>query len=164
MSVKDANYLGAAGEEAACTEFLRRGYNVAYFLIDEGIDLVVSDSTKDLLYGVQVKTSEPTTSGAQLVGHYLLSREQLAEPKRNELFYVFVLSKAEGFVFVVVSQRELFHLRLRFEQTSKRSAKTEELNLRLFFAPSGEISGWGQPFSSFLGFERYFPFRSHSAR
>lgn len=164
MAVTDANYLGPAGEDAVSAELLRRGYNTARWRLDEGIDLLASDSTQDLLYALQVKTTDPVLSGTQQVGHYLMDKAQLKKTNRLPFFYVFVLTKDEGFRFVVVPRLDLFPMRLDFEKTSKREANTSVLNLRLFFAPNGEISGWGQPFSQYEGFERYFPALSHSAR
>jgi hypothetical protein len=164
MAVKDENYLGAAGEDAVSAELLQRGYNLAKFRLDEGVDLLVSNSLQDTLSAVQVKTAEPVHSGKNLVCHYLLDKEQLKKSNRLPFFYVFVSRPFDSFQFVVVPRKELFMLRIQFEQTAKREANASELNLRLFFAQNGEISCWGQSFSKYLGFETYFPALSHSAK
>ena len=164
MALTNEQYLGAAGEEAVSTELLRRGYNVGTFKLDEGIDLLVSDSQQDMLSVVQVKTALASRVAQQWVGHYVLNKEQLKKRNRYPFLYVFVLWQTNEFRFVVVPRAELFLLRLQFEQKAKRQAQGEELNLRLFFAPDGTLSGWGQSFASFLGFEKSFPALSHSAR
>lgn len=164
MAVTNSNYLGPSGEDAVSAELLRHGYNTAQFRLDEGVDFLVSDSTQDLFFLVQVKSTLLTSSGQQLLGHYLLSREQLRKTSRLPFFYVFVLFLTKGTRFVVVPRKELVAIRLKLEQTEKKEASTDTINLRLYLSPNGEISGWGQSFSSFEGFERYFPMRSHSAK
>lgn len=163
--MKRGNYLGPAGENATKAELLRRGYNVGKLELDEGIDLVIYDTSRQLFMSAQVKSSkpEPARDGG-VFGQYQLSHKQLRRVQRFEFFYVFALERTEGFEFVVVPRKELLRIRVEFEKTHPKEPKSDDLNLRLFYGTNVEISCWGQSFAPYLGWDSFFPQRAYLAK
>ena len=69
------------------SEFLYRGYNVAVPAVDIGDDVYVVEDRLGTMWRLQVKTSDQPEDN---LGIYQLSRRQLREVKRNELFFMFM--------------------------------------------------------------------------
>lgn len=93
------SHLGMAGHHAAMSEFLYRGYNVAVPAVDIGDDVYVVEDRQGTMWRLQVKTSDQPESD---LGVYQLSRRQLREVKRNELFFMFMRRWAGRWRFVLI--------------------------------------------------------------
>jgi hypothetical protein len=82
------SHLGMAGHYAAMSEFLYRGYNVAVPAVDIGDDVYIVEDRMGTMWRLQVKT---TDQPEQKLGTYQLSRRQLRDIEKNELFFMFIV-------------------------------------------------------------------------
>ncbi|HEX3477620.1 MAG TPA: hypothetical protein VHT91_21510 [Kofleriaceae bacterium] len=110
------SHLGMAGHHAAMSEFLYRGYNVAVPAVDIGDDVYVVEDRMGTMWRLQVKTSDQPEDNP---GIYQLSRRQLREVKRNELFFMFMRRWCGRWRFILIHRKELADIRDRFEQVDQ---------------------------------------------
>jgi hypothetical protein len=147
------SHLGMAGHYAAMSEFLLRGYNVAVPAVDIGD---VEDQL-GTMWRLQVKTADQPEDGGAT---YLLSREQLREVKENELFYMFMVRRAQRWRFILIGRAELAEIRSAFERadrTGKRGrrpateegARTDALALKIEWSDD-DARGWSSSFAAYL--------------
>lgn len=159
------SHLGMAGQFAAMSEFLLRGYNVAVPAVDTGDDIFVVDDRDGLLFLVQVKTGTSSavqvwTSGrgapARETIQYNLSRKQLAVERQRELYFMLMYPTCQPILvwrWVLISRSELRRIRTRYVsgnqpgQPGPRPRGDHEVSsdqLLLSLSWSGEdAQGWG---------------------
>lgn len=149
-------YVGRAGQLAAMSELLLRGYNVAIPEVDVGDDVLVVEDEKYELSRVQVKSSiaVPSRTGQAHAVKYLISRKQLSTPLPTELYYALGARIADRWEFVVIARTELYpRLEKRF--------RTDTLTFRLAYR-TGSITGDGEDYEGYRNnWERYWPVLTH---
>jgi hypothetical protein len=110
MTKMQTLYIGSAGQAAAMSEFLIRGYNVAVPEVDRGDDLFVVEDTTGNFYRIQVKTAtgRPLSQdgySAQFNIPYL----QLQQPQTPDLYYVLLVRYGDRWRdFVVIERNRLW--------------------------------------------------------
>ncbi len=152
-------YTGAAGQAAAMSEFLVRGYNVAVPEVDRGDDLfVVKDADGDF-NRIQVKTANARLlKKIGYIATFSISISQLSEPTTPELFYVLVVRNGTAWSdFMVISQGDLLSEHLRY-QVGTRSG--DNVLLRLNFRPDSVRSG-SRDFQIYRGNFSHWPALLH---
>jgi hypothetical protein len=109
------------------------------------------------MWRLQVKTSDQPEDNLSV---YQLSRRQLREVKRNELFFMFMRRWGGRWRFVLIHRKELADIRDRFEQrdrtgkpgrrpSSDGDAKTDTLMLKIEWTET-DASGWDASFAPYL--------------
>jgi hypothetical protein len=126
MSRKKNLYLAQGGHLAAMSEFLCRGYNVAVPEVDVGDDIfVVRDADGDLKR-VQVKSAvgRLLNRRGEYQGLFYVPEEQIVEPRRPELTFVFAVRYHDRWHdFLVIRRKELALLRRRHRLGGNPSAR-----------------------------------------
>jgi hypothetical protein len=156
-----ATYFGRAGEYAAMSEFLLRGWNVAVPVVDVGDDaFVINDDDKATLR-VQVKSAHATrVDGTSLVkAHFTLSRTQLRADEQIELVYVFMVREAERWRFLVIPRQRLAEIHARYvvaprtgpgrPRKSHELAKVDELGFDVTI-DGKTATGWSSLLTEYL--------------
>jgi hypothetical protein len=131
MSKRANLYTGKAGQMAAMSEFLIRGWNVGMPEVDVGDDIfVVRDSDGDF-HRVQVKTANATGTRA-VSATYSFPLAQLRTPSQPELTYVLAVRWDAAWTdYIVMARRELLSLHrdgmghLRHDRMTLRLGITE---------------------------------------
>ena len=77
MTAKYNLYLGEAGQAAASSYFLARGWNVATPRVDIGDDLLVIEDAKGYFTRIQIKTSQAIERQDSFSVRFKLSMKQL---------------------------------------------------------------------------------------
>jgi hypothetical protein len=148
-------YTGAAGQAAAMSEFLIRGYNVAVPEVDRGDDLFVVKDMDGDFNRIQVKTA--TAKSLRKSGYiatFSISSSQLSEPITPELFYVLVVRHGSVWSdYVVISQSDLLSEHLRYQVGTRSGAN---VLLRLNFRPDSVRSG-SRDFQTYRGNFSHWP-------
>lgn len=99
------NFLGKAGEYAVMSELLFWEFNVSSMIVDDGIDLVASKDNK--FFHIQVKTSScPKDS----IWRFTISKASFMRYNSGNVFYVFVLRKAEGNDFIIIPSQQISYM------------------------------------------------------
>jgi hypothetical protein len=107
----EKHYVGKAGQLAAMSEFLWRGWNVAMPEVDEGDDIFVVQHTSGTLYRVQVKTTTAHERGGALDGEFNIALRQIITPLPPVLYFVFCFRLASGhWRFAAAKQQQLKEL------------------------------------------------------
>ncbi len=91
MTAKYSLYLGEAGQAAASSYFLARGWNVATPRVDIGDDLLVIEDTQGFFLRIQVKTAQATVRQSSFSARFNLSLRQLQNPYNPDLYYMFMV-------------------------------------------------------------------------
>jgi hypothetical protein len=155
------SHFGMAGQLAAMSEFLLRGYNVAVPAVDVGDDIFVVDDREGLLSLVQVKSSDGRQIEARdeqgrlfkKTVQYNLSRRQLATGKRSQLFFMFLVRWQHYWRFVLIARTELHRLRAEHLESARSGrrgpppladehATSDQLLLQLTWTSDNAL-GWG---------------------
>jgi hypothetical protein len=92
MTKKYNLYLGKAGQFAAMSLFLKRGWNVATPEVDVGDDIFVVEDKKGIFYRVQVKTAQATKRNKTYSAQFNIPLKQLNAFIEPEIYYVFMVS------------------------------------------------------------------------
>ena len=130
MSKKKNLYVGKAGQFAAMSEFLLRGWNVAVPEVDVGDDIFVVRDTDGEFWRIQVKTAISTERRNGFSAQFSLPLTQVQERFVPELTYIFmVLNKNRWQPPVVMSRRDLLN---KFE--SQKMGNVAGDNLILYFS------------------------------
>jgi hypothetical protein len=112
-------HFGRAGEYAALSEFLLRGYNVAIPSVDVGDDVFVVDDREGTTWRVQVKTGDRSTVNvdepATMTVQYGVSRKQLREEKATELYFMLMVRWFGRWRFLLILNEDLRDIREKFE-------------------------------------------------
>jgi len=151
------SHLGMAGQFAAMSEFLYRGYNVAVPAVDVGDDIFVVEDRRGTMWRLQVKTADQSDGEGAT---YLLSRRQLYEVKENELFLMFMARQPQGWRFILIAREQLAEIRAAFEAADRTGkpgrrpatdadAKTDALALKIEWGDT-DARGWGVSFGPYL--------------
>ena len=99
------NFLGKAGEYAVMSELLFWQYNVSSMIVDDGIDLVASKDNK--FFHIQVKTSSCQNGNTW---HFTISKASFLRYQSGNVFYIFVLRKNTGNIFIVMPSNQISYL------------------------------------------------------
>ena len=132
MSKKTNLYVGKAGQFAAMSEFLMRGWNVAVPEVDIGDDIFVVQDESGTLRRVQVKTSTSTIRQNGFSGRFKIPLKQLRNIIDVPVHYAFIVRHLDNWTKpIIIRQDELFNY---FEADNIGSVHGEMLNL--YFAYS----------------------------
>src|SRR4051794_37253751 len=106
-SMRDS-YTGRGGQRAVLAELLVRGCNAAVPEVDEGEDLLAFLSRHPAVAFLQVKTAnaEPLRGEGRYAARFSVPLEQLQQPRRATLFYVFAVRLGDRWADFVVIQRD----------------------------------------------------------
>jgi hypothetical protein len=98
------------------------GHNVAVPSVDVGDDVYIVEDRQGTMWRLQVKTTNATPKESQgervVIGAYGLSRSQLRTPKRNELFFMFMVRWEGHWRFVLIPRVRLREIREAYEKVS----------------------------------------------
>lgn len=106
MSKKFNLYLGKAGQLAAMSYFLMRGWNVATPEVDVGDDLFVVEDKKGIFYRVQVKTAQAIKRRNGYSVQFNLPLAQIQSFIDPDIYYVFVVWHNNQWSNVLIISRE----------------------------------------------------------
>lgn len=108
-------HFGRAGEYAALSEFLLRGYNVAVPSVDVGDDVFIIDDQEGTTWRVQIKSGDRSAvraeDAATMTVQYTLSRRQLREQKATELYFMLMVRWFLRWRFLLIPRSDLADLR-----------------------------------------------------
>ena len=113
MTAKYSLYLGEAGQAAASSYFLARGWNVATPRVDIGDDLLVIEDMKGFFTRIQIKTSQAIERQGGFSVRFKLSMKQLQNSYNPELYYMFMVYRQNDWHHKVIMSREAlvdFHI------------------------------------------------------
>lgn len=127
------SHIGKAGQLAAMSEFLLRGYNVAIPEVDVGEDIFVVEDRTGTLWRIQVKTSIGEKRDYGYSGQFLVPLKQLEMPVRKNWFFVLVLRKETHWEFLTMAHKELQE---EYRQHEVGSPSGDNLRLYLAFKES----------------------------
>lgn len=159
--MEKTTHAGRAGEYAAMSEFLLRGYNIAIPVVDVGDDAFVIDDRDRSTWRVQVKTvADDGSGGASRKTHYTLSRAQLRFGSVTELFFMFMIRWGQRWRFVLIDRASLSEIRDSFVERGKTQKKPgrkpkddseagDALALEITWTED-DAKGWGASFKSYL--------------
>lgn len=110
-------HFGRAGEYAAMSELLLRGWNVAVPVVDVGDDVFVINDDDKTTFRVQVKSAYaiPVDAGHPQqqnawTASFNLSRAQLRAQEQIELFYMLMVRTDMGWRSLVIPRQRLFDI------------------------------------------------------
>lgn len=106
MTAKYSLYLGEAGQAAASSYFLARGWNVATPRVDIGDDLLVIEDAQGFFSRIQIKTSQATENQDSFSARFKLSLKQLKNQYNPELYYMFMIYRENDWHHKVIIPRE----------------------------------------------------------
>ena len=113
MTAKYNLYLGEAGQAAASSYFLARGWNVATPRVDIGDDLLVIEDAKGYFTRIQIKTSQAIERQDSFSVRFKLSMKQLQNQYNPELYYMFMVYRQNDWHHKIIISREallFYHL------------------------------------------------------
>lgn len=111
MSQRNNLYLGKAGQLAAMSYFLVRGWNVATPEVDVGDDLFVIEDAKGIFYRIQVKTANALEHLNSYSALFKVPLPQLQKKIDPEIYYVFVVCRNHQWSDkIVIPRKDLFEL------------------------------------------------------
>ncbi len=114
MTAKYSLYLGEAGQAAASSYFLARGWNIATPRVDIGDDLLVIEDEKGFFTRIQIKTSQAIERKESFSGRFKLPMKQLQKQYIPELYYMFMVYRENEWLHKVIMPRETvldYHLK-----------------------------------------------------
>ena len=114
MTAKYSLYLGEAGQAAASSYFLARGWNIATPRVNIGDDLLVIEDTKGFFNRIQIKTSQAIERQESFSTRFKLSIRQLQNQYDPELYYMFIVYRENEWLHKVIMPRETvldYHLK-----------------------------------------------------
>ena len=109
MAKRDNLYLGKAGQHAAMSEFIARGWNAAIPEVDVGDDILVVRDDTGTFSRVQVKTATATKRSYGHSARFKVPLAQLKQPVTPKLTYIFVVRFEQRWSeFVVIDRSDLW--------------------------------------------------------
>ena len=130
MSKRYNLYLGKAGQLAAMSFFLIRGWNVATPEVDVGDDLFVVDDKQGFFNRIQVKTAQAIIRGASYSVQFNLPLAQLETSTDPEIHYVFIICKdGEWSDKIIIARQKLLEV-----YTANKIGSVYKNNLMLYFS------------------------------
>ena len=113
MTAKYNLYLGEAGQAAASSYFLARGWNVATPRVDIGDDLLVIEDTEGFFVRIQIKTARAIVRQKSFNVRFNLPMKQLQNRYNPEMYYMFmVYHQNEWQHKIIIPRSVLFSLHL----------------------------------------------------
>ena len=106
MTAKYNLYLGEAGQAAASSYFLARGWNVATPRVDIGDDLLVIEDSQGFFKRIQIKTAQTAERKESFSVRFKLSMKQLRNPYSPELFYMFMIYRNNDWQHKIIMPRQ----------------------------------------------------------
>jgi hypothetical protein len=158
MNSKNHLYLGKAGQFAAMSIFLMRGWNVATPEVDVGDDLFVLEDKKGVFVRIQVKTSKATVRNNSYSARFKIPLKQLTQVIYPELYYVLEIGSDNQWLLPIIIRRDkLNDLFLEYQIGS-----IVEDNLMLYFSfQNNQVKCSEVDFSPFLNNFDDFPIIVH---
>jgi hypothetical protein len=158
MSKKFNLYLGRAGQSAAMSYFLGRGWNVATPEVDVGDDLLVIEDQKGFFTRIQVKTTQSVERETGFRARFTLSIAQLQRRYNPELYYMLMLYRQHEWQHKLLIPRAA----LLFEYLTHQIGSSSGDNLLLYFSyENGKVMCSGRDFSEFYNNFVDFPIIPH---
>ena len=137
MSKKTNLYVGKAGQFAAMSEFLMRGWNVAVPEVDIGDDIFVVRDENGEFVRVQVKTATSQTRSENFSAQFSIPLTQLDRTFVPELVYCFLIRHNNQWLSPLLINRS--DLREKYQVNSLGTATVDKLLLYFSFK-KGEIT------------------------
>jgi hypothetical protein len=106
MTAKYSLYLGEAGQAAASSYFLARGWNIATPRVDIGDDLLVIEDEKGFFTRLQIKTTQAIDRKESFSGRFKLPMKQLQKQYIPDLYYMFMVYRENEWLHKVIMPRE----------------------------------------------------------
>ncbi|MCK6548709.1 hypothetical protein L6R52_22890 [Myxococcota bacterium] len=151
------------------SELLLRGWNVSVPVVDVGDDVILVDDRDKTTFRLQVKTAAvapaknaASASRGELSASFKISRAQLREVKRIELFYMLVLRHPERWQFALIPRDRLSEMHDDYLDRAKAQEKPargrppkgdgeaeDGLRLVLSITAAG-VSLWKTPLDAFV--------------
>lgn len=153
-------HFGRAGEYAAMSELLLRGWNVAVPVVDIGDDVFVINDNDKTTFRVQVKSAYAMLVEQNVwTASFNLSRAQLRAQQQVELFYMLMVRIDACWRFLVIPRQRLFDIhdahvsappggRGRPPKTHD-AASTDGLSLEVR-SDRGDITAWRQSLQEYF--------------
>jgi hypothetical protein len=156
-------HFGRAGEYAALSEFLLRGYNVAVPSVDVGDDVFIIDDREGTTWRVQIKSGDRSAvkaeDAATMTVQYTLSRRQLREQKATELYFMLMVRWFLRWRFLLIPRSELADLRNNYVKqphagpgrrpVGDHESKSDSLNLSVTWTHC-DAEGWGSSLHQYM--------------
>jgi hypothetical protein len=105
MTPKFSLYLGEAGQAAATSYFLARGWNVATPKVDIGDDLFVIEDQEGFFVRIQVKTAQTIERKDSFGVRFKVPLNQLQNRYNPELYYMFMVYRKEEWQHKIIIPR-----------------------------------------------------------
>ena len=105
MTAKFNLYLGEAGQAAATSYFLARGWNVATPKVDIGDDLFVIEDEQGFFVRIQVKTAQVIERRDSFGVRFKIPLKQLQNRYNPELYYMFMVYRDEEWHHKIIIPR-----------------------------------------------------------
>lgn len=137
MSKKTNLYVGKAGQFAAMSEFLMRGWNVAVPEVDIGDDIFVVRDSNGEFVRVQVKTATAQTRTKSFSAQFSLPLAQLNRNFVPQLIYCFLVRHKEQWLPPLLMTRSDLREKYRVEGLG---TPTDDKLLLYFSFQNGQIS------------------------
>ena len=140
MTPKYSLYLGEAGQDAASSYFLARGWNVATPRVDIGDDLLVIDDRKGTFSRIQVKTAQALEQKESFSARFKLPMKQLQNSYDPELYYIFMVYRNNDWHSKLIIPREVlldYHL-------NKKIGSLANDNLVIYFSFQNGKTLWSK--------------------
>jgi hypothetical protein len=135
MSKKTNLYVGKAGQFAAMSEFLMRGWNVAVPEVDIGDDIFVVRDENGEFVRVQVKTATAQTRAKSFSAQFSLPFSQLDRDFVPELVYCFLIRHNHRWLTpLLISRSDL----LDKYKINNMGTLTKDGNLLIYFSFHGD--------------------------
>jgi hypothetical protein len=130
MSPKYNLYLGEAGQAAATSYFLARGWNVATPKVDIGDDLFVIEDKEGFFFRIQVKTAQSIENQNSFGARYSLSLKQLQNQYNPDLYYIFMVYRHNEWHHKIIIERSILLTKFSNQKFGSKSGE----NLILYFS------------------------------
>lgn len=129
MSRKQNLYLGKAGQFAAMSYCLVRGWNVATPEVDVGDDLIVIEDKKGIFFRIQVKTAKTTERANGYTVQFNIPVKQLVATIDPEIYYFLMVLHNENWSDkIIISRQDLADLYIH-----QQIGSVSHGNLMLYF-------------------------------
>ena len=158
MAKRDHLYLGKAGQHAAMSEFIARGWNAAIPEVDVGDDILVVRDDTGTFSRVQVKTATATKRSYGHSARFKVPLAQLKQPVTPKLTYIFVIRYEQQWTeFIVIDRSDLWQ---SYRRNNLGSVAGDSVLLTFQIEPTKVICS-GVDFSNYLNDFSDWPVLSH---
>lgn len=158
MTKKFNLYLGKAGQLAAMSFFLMRGWNVATPEVDVGDDIFVVDDKMGFFSRIQVKTAQAIERGLGYSAQFNLPLRQVETSTDPEIYYVFMVCLNNHWSDIIIIPRQI----LDGFYSEQRIGSVYGKNLMLYFSfQDGKVLCSKTDFTEFRSNFSDFPIIQH---